>query len=1071
MSIRVDPRLVLALLLWPGAPAPGQTTDENLIRAAVVDYFAAQASEDTDRVLGFWSADAAGRPTPAQLAVIFQAGDDKYTVTVSSVAIEANTARAKAAVHRARTITRGAPNVYRSETITLLTFARESGGWKIVSERSAVEDVADAIAAADPSERARLFADPGNNVAAVRQAVAARASRLAMVHDYETSQALYEAILQAARSAHDQRDESETLHNIANAFYFQRDFVKAAEYYQMRLALARETKDDESVAASMLGLATTAYTRGEYTAALNAYREALTFYERTSAHSAIGSTLIGIGNVQYLQAEYEAAAETYRRALPPLQAAGYSGGINLARAGLARVLAARGDVASALQVYQNILAEADGAANAPDRGIDRAAMLESIGELHYRLGNVDQARAAFDEARRISDERGDFVGAGRVLGDIGLTELIAGKFEAALAAYTESRGRYEKAKTPEGVARAWVGVGFSLTALEKYADAIAAYNTAIRALDAQKLEQESARAWLGLSMAQSGAGESAAALESARHVRRAAAEKELARDLKWRSAVREGEVLRKLDRLDEARHAFEDALGAVQELMADVDTSADAHVELEGSDSAWAGLCFTRAQQGDAKAAIEIEETRRGHLRRLFLAPFERDIVRGMTADEQDQELQNTRDLISARAQVRAERSAKRPDPERLAQLRNRLDALVRTRLAQHAALYTRLPDLKRWRGVAAGFGLADINQLLIDADTVAVEYVVLDDELMILTAAHGELTLDATWTIVPIKRRDLVERVTQAVEPASLRDQAEWRKRSATLVSTLIAPIAARLEGRTRYIVVPDDVLWKLPFEALPMGETDLAARASVSYATSLVTLLVQRGVPSREGDPQPGAEPAPPTLGAIAGPDVAAPLRAQLAVTSPGWSQPDPAASIEKARRLAALYESSTIASGGEATVDAARRLAAASDILHIDAPFRMSAASPLFSSVLLAGTGDAAGAGRWELREWFDEPGRARVLVLPDGSSFNSPAAGLALDALAWAAAVAGVSTVAIGRWPSDGFANDALLAAWHERLAKHPTAPATALRDATAAVRAASGSAPSGWAGIRLIGVSR
>ena len=141
----------------------------------------------------------------------------------------------------------------------------------------------------------------------------------------------------------------------------------------------------------------------------------------------------------------------------------------------------------------------------------------------------------------------------------------------------------------------------------------------------------------------------------------------------------------------------------------------------------------------------------------------------------------------------------------------------------------------------------------------------------------------------------------------------------------------------------------------------------------------------------------------------------------------------------------------------------------VLHLAAPVQMSGANPLFSSVLLAPTGQDD-VGRWELREWFRDRGRAEVLSLPDGSTFGGARVGAEMDALAWAAAAAGISTIVLGRDTPDAYATDAVFASIHESLAKS-TPAADALRAAIAAARLAAGDAPSVWAGARVIGGSR
>jgi hypothetical protein len=73
---------------------------------------------------------------------------------------------------------------------------------------------------------------------------------------------------------------------------------------------------------------------------------------------------------------------------------------------------------------------------------------------------------------------------------------------------------------------------------------------------------------------------------------------------------------------------------------------------------------------------------------------------------------------------------------------------------------------------------------------------------------------------------------------------------------------------------------------------------------------------------------------------------------------------------------------------------------------------------------------------------------------------------MDPIAWAASAAGVSTLLLGRWPSDAYTTDALAAAFHARLATGASevdawdAAVTAARDKAAA--------PAAWTGLRLIG---
>jgi len=1072
----------LAFVLLPQAP---QTmTDEDVLRGLVQQYYDAQSKKDADKAAAFWSPNVNPRMTRESYLAVFSAGDAEYTPEVQVLTIKGNEARLRLAIAVARTIVRNdVPTVIKQTLLNAQLWRKEGGVWKLTREGPPAEDFADQLWAAPPGDRARLMAEnPGELNSSLGYVLARRGSNLAGGLQYAKAGELFDLALVVARASNDRRGESETLQNIANGYYFQATalgapapaeaFNKAADYYGQRLTLARDMADEEAIAASLMGLATVAYSRGEYTPAVGYYREALVIYEKREEGTSIGRTLVSIGNVQFLQAEYDEATASYRRGLGLLVAGMDRQGATFARSGLARVFGAQGDFAAALDMYGQVLADTKAtAAMDPRAKTTPVPVLESIGDVHFRLGNTDQARAAFDEARKLAD--GVPAMAARVYGELGLTEIVAGRFEAALANYTESRARYEIAKNASGVGSAWTGIGFSHAAREKYTDAIPAYRTAIRIFEAEKENESAGRAWLGLSLAQSGALDYPAGLDSAQKVRAIAAIVK-SEDLAWRADVRVGEVLRRLSRGDEALRSFQDAITAIDRLAADAPANPEARRQLDDSASAWSGLALALAARGDAPAALAALEARRAHIRRVQLAAFQPDITRGSTPEERADEQAIVRELISTRVQLKAELNNGKPDAARVERLQAQLATHVAKRADQQSRLYARLPELRLWRGLTPP--PVDLNALLsadLPASPVSpkpagegglvVEYLVADDEVLIVSVARGETDPVIAAVVVPQKRRELADKIEQAMQAAVLKDAVDWRKKTMPIATTLLEPIAARLRDRARVVIVPDDVLWRVPFEALPMGEADLASQLRVTYATSLATLALQRRAPETAA---PSGHPA---AGIAAAPAIPAAIRAQVALTSQGWKEPDTEASLAAAGETAKIYgEAATMKTAGEATEAAVRALLDSSDVLHVLAPLQMSGPAPLFSSLLLGGGGDTPdNDGRWEAREWFDLNGRARVLVMPDASTFGGAGVAGAMDTFAWAAAAANVSSLVIGRWPRDGFAADGFLATLHRQLAKGVPI-GEAWRAATVSARKQAGAAPAGWAGLRLLG---
>src|SRR6185436_3678767 len=145
---------------------------------------------------------------------------------------------------------------------------------------------------------------------------------------------------------------------------------------------------------------------------------------------------------------------SYRRGLALALQSFDRPGATFARRGLGRVLAAQGDIPAALEMYGQVLADARMSLQQDPRlksGV--STTLESIGDLYFRLGNTDKARASLAEAKTFAGD--DLEGSGRIGVALGLTELVAGRFDAAFAAYSESRAKFEAAKNIDGVAHAW----------------------------------------------------------------------------------------------------------------------------------------------------------------------------------------------------------------------------------------------------------------------------------------------------------------------------------------------------------------------------------------------------------------------------------------------------------------------------------------------------------------------------------------------------------------------------------------------------------------------------------------
>jgi CHAT domain-containing protein/tetratricopeptide (TPR) repeat protein len=689
--------------------------------------------------------------------------------------------------------------------------------------------------------------------------------------------------------------------------------------------------------------------------------------------------------------------------------------------------------------------------------------LSNMGDVHFRMGNLDTARGMFDQSRTHFESTDDLPNVGRAWQAMALTDLASSRFAAAEEEYGRSNAACTTAGDNECIAHTIVGLAFAQAAQEHFEPAIGSYRKAIAAFTALKKREDATRAELGLSQALTGSHDYSGALAVAIH---AQAEGEaLGRDdVVWRALVAQSRALRRMP--DRAR-----ALSTATAAATIVDRMAEAALDRPNApaadaDSAYALLAVLQADAGDAPGAFATIERRRTHALRAALAINERDIARGMTSTERDEERRLAAEVVTIRTQVEQRKALPKPDTARIARLQQALTEAVEKRRSARQEIFARLPELKLWRGLGPAATLKDAEGTLRAAGDIFAEFVIDDDDLLVVILMRGAEGSECRAYVTPIGRQVLAARIAHAVEPAVLRDVDKWRVASADLVKAIPPAAWSAIAAAPRAVLVPDDVLWRVPFEALPSEAGFLADRTTVVYAGSATSLVNVPAVATR-------------TEGAnvviVGSPELSASTRDRLNVTSPGWTLPDSDAASAEARTIAGVFGESVVTplAGASATEATLRGQVAGASLIHVAAPFRMNGASPLFSPILL--TTDPAAAnlpadndGVLEMREVMNLDLHARVAVLSDGGSASLRGAAPAAEIVRWAWRAAGVPSVVFSRWRMEPAESVRLLKDLYARL-KDGETPEAALQSARTAVRAGADTrAPYFWAGWMAVG---
>ena len=152
----------------------------------------------------------------------------------------------------------------------------------------------------------------------------------------------------------------------------------------------------------------------------------------------------------------------------------------------------------------------------------------------------------------------------------------------------------------------------------------------------------------------------------------------------------------------------------------------------------------------------------------------------------------------------------------------------------------------------------------------------------------------------------------------------------------------------------MPDDVLWRVPFEALPVDDGFLGDRTTIVYAGSATSLYHAAIRASRIGHAAAACRcgagcPCTHTRSSAS-------HRTRVDVRPPDSTGAE-------VRSIASVFDDppAAILTGEAATESAVRAQAAGASIVHIAAPFRMNGASPLFSAILLSAEGSAGQRAR--------------------------------------------------------------------------------------------------------------
>ena len=1055
--------LILACCLALPSQAQDSTspTEAAALHSLAREFFAAYARKDMEGWLRTWSRKAQGLEARAQQTqkLFAELGAvELKELSVSQTAIQGEKASLRVTVEIRAVDKSGQPAAGFGKWQRALQCVKEGGEWKVWRETSVAREIAEALAAApgEPARAARLAAEKESVTPELAQELFNQGGQLYRRENFTQAIAIFQLARKIAEQFNDQMGAARCLSNIGMAQHAQGDYVSAVASYQQSLKMAQELGVKLGILANLNNLGNVYAELGNYDAALAAYRQILGLAEAEGDQANVVIVLNNLANVYASTGNNAKSLEHLHRALALTE----SGGSRLSRAislsTLAWIFFRQGNDELAEDYFQQSLGMLQRAETDPTTKTATADTLSNLGKVAKKRGRYDEALTYYQQSLKLREGRSE-VEAAHELMNIGDVYRLQGRDREALECYERSLAVAEKWNDQKGVASTLTSLGLLY--------------------ERQGRHQQVAEA-----------AERSAAI----------AGRVGNRELFWQARSLAGRSYDALGQTIQARQAFDEAISAIEDLWTQAaggerqqqwffeDKLAPYHSALRlrlRQQQPWEALGY--AERARARTLLEVLQSGRVN------------VTKAMTAAEQEQERQLTDEMISLNAQVYRENLRARPDSARLTELGK---FLRRARIEYEAfqtKLYAAHPDLKIKRGQALPFTSVQAAEVLADADTAVLEYVVAEDKtfLFVLTSAAAAITARAKPTLarqvsaaaeafptspvlkvyeLPIRRETLNERARGFRELLAKHDLV-FRPASATLYDLLLKPAEALLEGKKRLVIVPDASLWELPFQALQTSDQHfLIEDYEVSYAPSLAVLVETiraRGKRANEA----GAA----TLLAFGNPALGQPSDIR-----PGSRQgaemfrPLPETETE-VKALAQLYGSQTskVYVGAAAREEQFKSEAGRFRILHLATHGILDDASPMYSQLVLSQSGkSAAEDGLLEAWEIMQLDLRADLVVLSACETARGRVGGgEGALGLAWALFVAGSPATVASQWKVDSASTSELMLEFHRHLkaSRERAGPrlttAGALREAARKLlRNTPHRHPFYWAGFVLIG---
>ncbi|MCK4469196.1 MAG: tetratricopeptide repeat protein [Desulfobacterales bacterium] len=367
--------------------------------------------------------------------------------------------------------------------ITMFIFTLPAGalaasvddGWQLIDEGIRLYHKSDFYGAAKKWEKALRIFEEHN----FKKGISAAIGNLGVVYwnlgQYQKALNFYENALAIKKEIGDRKGEGGDLGNIGNVYADLGQYQKALGFYEKALAIKKEIGDRKGEGNNLTNIGNVYKNLGQYQKALKFYEKALTIKKEIGDRNGEGDNLTNIGVVYGNLGQYQKALAYFEKALKIKKEIGDRNGEGLNLGNIGVVYTNLGQYQKALKFHEKALTIKKEIGDRNGEGDN----LTNIGNVYKNLGQYQKALKFYEKALTIKKEIGDRNGEGDNLTNIGVVYGNLGQYQKALAYFEKALKIKKEIGDRKGESADLTNIGTVYADLGQYRKALSYYEKAL----------------------------------------------------------------------------------------------------------------------------------------------------------------------------------------------------------------------------------------------------------------------------------------------------------------------------------------------------------------------------------------------------------------------------------------------------------------------------------------------------------------------------------------------------------------------------------------------------------------